>query len=699
MNVNSVEEDEDVVIKGSALYEHLLKLGYTDFESVSLPKQPYLKKTHHFNINIRRSIKQIYAKLFSCYSWITQEKNISEKQLSTILNADGLLSDHFSVINNFVTQCNNNYKRLAPQELIMTGVVLISSTCISMCKSKLLPILVTSSAICCSSYLKCIRFYANSNLTRMISLQNDLLGLCKEGLKILRRDYKMKVGFETCLSQYSQFLEDKLKHLQPLTEILVNFMEDISFLYCQCSLSIAKLLPPDSLNKESFASFEITSFKLSGEINYQSLKKLYHTYLLVQSEMLYLLAIAYNKDTWVHSSQRIPETNLAYIIHILSKTLAAHKVRLSEIITTYHTSKPEPVRYRSQHRAKWQDPSIQLDRASYKLQLAYNKVFSMFKDIDDYVAQESGIDNDTAKVLMRRLDVAFKEIDIAKSLAEFVVLLLARSGFDNLRNDNEPMTTTDDIATNQSSDLPRLIDSYPEILDEVFEEYIKEDYVEHEETNDEYSLEQQKLDRLLAKSFMTELKEALIDKHKSMSERESKALQRIYNKNTSQDPSKSANAGVNKNVVPVPPPMPSYFLWSLGTNVNCNSSSREEQISPANSNIETNNSSIREDIDESDEEIDLARARKLNYKNGVFNTLSSSEVWENNDEESRAFLPQILVETQATRFVRKLPPAFLREETFIGSGENSEDEIADNASDNEDNENNTEYKNNRKQVR
>lgn len=342
-----------------------------------------------------------------------------------------------------------------------------------------------------------------------------------------------------------------------------------------------------------------------------------------------------------------------------------------------------PVFFRS-HRAKWQDPSVQLDLASYKLQLAYNKVFSIFKDIDDYVAQDSGIDNDTADVLMQRLNIAFKEIDIAKSLAEFVVLLLARSEFNNLRGGNEPVT--DDITTIQCSDLPRLIDSDPEILDEVFEEYIKENYVEHEET-DEYSLEQQKLDRLLAKSFMSELKEALVDKHKSMSERESKALQRIYNKNMSQDPSKSADS-VNKDVIPVPPPMPSYSIWSVRTNVDCNLSSRGEQVSRVNCNIKTNNSSIREDIDESDEEIDFMKARKLNYKN-VFNTLSS-EASENNGEESRAILPQILVETQATQFVRKLPPVFLQEETFIGSGENSEDEIVDNAiSDNEDNEKNS----------
>lgn len=39
MNVDNINvEDEDVVIQGTPLYEHLYKLGYMDFESVSIPK-------------------------------------------------------------------------------------------------------------------------------------------------------------------------------------------------------------------------------------------------------------------------------------------------------------------------------------------------------------------------------------------------------------------------------------------------------------------------------------------------------------------------------------------------------------------------------------------------------------------------------------------------------------------------------------
>lgn len=49
-------------------------------------------------------------------------------------------------------------------------------------------------------------------------------------------------------------------------------MENISSIYYQYSLSIAKLLPPNVLNEELFTKFENDSFKLSGEMNYQALK-------------------------------------------------------------------------------------------------------------------------------------------------------------------------------------------------------------------------------------------------------------------------------------------------------------------------------------------------------------------------------------------------------------------------------------------
>ncbi|XP_018406372.1 PREDICTED: uncharacterized protein LOC108782571 [Cyphomyrmex costatus] len=389
--------------------------------------------------------------------------------------------------------------------------------------------------------------------------------------------------------------------------------------------------------------------------------------------MLYLLAIAYDSNTWLKSCQKIPETELARIIHILAKELTVYKIKLSEIINMYRTYKTEPVRYKTQNKAKWHDPTVQLDLASYKLQLAYNQIFSTFKDIDDRINQNIGFDNETADTLMQNLDKAFKEINTAKSLAEFVVLLMARSGISDLRS-SQPII--DETTINQNPDLPVIIDSDPQILDEVFEEYIKEEYLKPlDEDTDEYSLKQQKLDKLLAKNFMSELKEALVDKHKSMSERESRALQRIY-KNMSRNSVSNTEDDKEYQVAPVPPPMPSYYIWSLSSNSNLDN---RGVISPTYKI--RNNSPVHGKSCESGEENEIVR--ELERQN-IFNK-SSIEICENRDQKLVTSIPQILLETKAMRFITKLPPSFLHEETFIGSGENSEDEIINNASDSEEN--------------
>jgi len=173
---------------------------------------------------------------------------------------------------------------------------------------------------------------------------------------------------------------------------------------------------------------------------------------------------------------------------------------------------------------------------------------------------------------------------------------------------------------------------------------------------------------------MSELKEALIDKHKAMSERESKALQRTC-KNVSKNFTLNTEDEINKNchLIPTPPPMPPYYIWStLSSNEEPNTSYRKSISS--NFKIENVSSSVREKIEESkrDEQSDFIPKRKK-----IFNILSNTAC-ENNDKGSLATLPQILFETQVTQFDIKLPPAFLQEETFVGSGENSEDEIVDN---------------------
>ncbi|EFN75546.1 hypothetical protein EAI_07989 [Harpegnathos saltator] len=378
---------------------------------------------------------------------------------------------------------------------------------------------------------------------------------------------------------------------------------------------------------------------------------------------------------------------MAHIIHILTGQLVVYKIKLSKILNDYDTCKAEPVRYKIRGMSKWHNPSVQLDLASHKLQLVYNEMFSIFKNIDDCINQENDINSETAELLMQKLDKASKEFIITKTLAEFIILLIARSGFNNLKGNQ---SVINNVKINENSTLPIISNSDPEILDEVFEEYIKEEYLRplHEE-DDEYSLEQYTLNNFLMKNFMSELKEALVDKRKSMSERETRALQRIY-KNVSENTTLNNENNINKDdqFIPVAPSMPAYSLWSTSSS-NITLNAHHKEIASSNCKIISNSLPIQKEI-----------TNKLNKECNPVKTLrcnsisnkSSTGSYEEKDE-SLSYLPQILLETQAAQYVVKLPSAFVQEETFIGSGENSEDEIVNNTSDDEnntnDNENNT----------
>lgn len=65
----------------------------------------------------------------------------------------------------------------------------------------------------------------------------------------------------------------------------------------------------------------------------------------MQSELLYLLAIAYDTKTWSITCDKISKGNLIYITYKLNKQLIKYKNKLSPCINSYYNCKVEPVQY------------------------------------------------------------------------------------------------------------------------------------------------------------------------------------------------------------------------------------------------------------------------------------------------------------------------------------------------------------------
>lgn len=642
------DEDEDVVIKGSSLYEHLCKLGYTDFESVTIEKQiPKNEKKYHKLFDCIFNVKNIFKKLYSIYLGIIQDDSISYKQVETILNAKILLNDHGCAIHSFLDKYEYKPWRTITSKFILFGTILSSSVYMSYnTQYKSSASLFTLAVLYCISYIEFLRIRAHRDLKSIVSLQNDFFDLCKKGLKILKYGYKIKLHQGKSSQQFSDLTAGRLKYLQPIMENLVKYLGVIACIYYHASLTLMKLLPVDICNEDLLTRFDSKSFEIHGEINYQKLKTLYHTYILAQSEMLYLLTIAYDNYTWQQSYKKIPELQLAYVIRFLIMYLSIYKNKLSEHIDAYYSFKLEPIsyKYRGPDSSKWQDLYMHLYLASNKLQLAYSHILSILQDIDNDVI-ENVTNEGCMENTMQKLTAAQKSIDTAKDFIEFSSLFLVKSQNSgstiNCMETNIPML-------NANSNIHIVTDSEPEIMDEVFEEYIREEYLKPlSEEADEISLYSSKRDKTLFKNFMVELKDALADKKKSMSERESKALERMYKAIT-----KTSTSDDQLQQIPTPPPMPSFNTSSL---IKSNNKISNYGIKPQ-LHVLPEKSNVAQSIIKSEEDL-----KGKNMDDTLIEEMSLSNI---------IYLPK------KSEFSSLLPPPFLKakEETFIGSGENSEDD-------------------------
>ncbi|XP_031832053.1 uncharacterized protein LOC116426763 isoform X2 [Nomia melanderi] len=605
-------------------------MGYTDFESINIEK-PVLKnerKRYSFT-GFVQYIKDSFKKLSILYSKIHQDGSVSKKQVQTILDAKVLLNDHACIIHESMDKYDCKPWRIILSKFLLSGAIFFSSIYIpfpSVYKNSIR--MSGLSMILYDSYMEYLRWVVHKDLKTMISLQNDLFNTYKKSLKILKYGYKIKLQKDKGSQQFYDLTADRVKYLQPIMENVVTCLEHVSIIYYQISLILIKLLPINVPHEDLLTRFESASFKIRGEINYEKLQSLYFTYILVQSEMLHILAITYDNHTWQESGYKIPEFKLAYIINFLIKYLSLYKSKLSKVIDIYYSSKLEPIsfKYRGPAACHWQNLYMHLYLSSNKLQLAYGHVLSVLQYIDNNVS-ENITSKDAVEMTMQELNQAQKNIETAKDFLEFGSIYLLKTQ----NNDSIQDRVEDNMLTpTTNADIRIVHDSEPLIMDEVFEEYIKTEYSKPlNEESDEISLFDRKRDKSLFKNFMVELKDVLVEKQKSMSERELKALQRMQ---------KTMGETVSENMcsIPVPPPMPS---------LNASSTVENKQI-------------IADQIN------------KATFEN------KQTENGEDYFVEEKPQIPPIpLPRKQGFSII--LPPPFLKadEETFIGDGENSEDEI------------------------
>ncbi|XP_034936720.1 uncharacterized protein [Chelonus insularis] len=634
LTFNEYDEEEDVVIEGSDLHQALIDAGLSDF--VCTP----VKRTEFIDIEDTNENSKLlvfkYDKWFPNFltnivdvSWLYRknESKLPEiKQLNIILQLESLLSDHVEEIHHFHNQTSslNGYNKKPsriPSLIIISGSMLV---------------------IACYKYLD---LRSIKSLKNFVSTQNNLYYLYKKILRILKNGYCIKLSSNSLQRKFSELEVERLKYLQPMCETFIQSLEQISYLYYQKSLCLINLYSDLKLN-HLITKFDVHHFKLQGEITYERLKKFYYMYILVQSELMLLLATIYKHNS--ENTNFFLHRKLSQVIDHLSKMLKRYSLKLHVIVEDYKNTKIGRLSLESQKKPhiRWQDFYAHSDLLARKIQSAYNNVCSVIDEIDNW--NDSEETDEFFNKLTKKMETIYKEIDTARNFAEFNILLINK--YRNPRQLTYSELNKKSAINDNENELLVVYDEDPFIVDEVFEEYIKEEYFKplYEDHNPE-SLEKIKLDKLLAKNFMSELKEVLIDKYLSMSEREAKALLRFKDKylvgknNDNEVP-------VEPQRIPEPPPLPKT-RDDLGFNEN-------------------------QDICEP-----LLGLKK-------FQTCSDSDVMneisKSNDTKKCILNEKLFSEQQETE--RRPPiginlrdiqlPAFIvMEETFTGSGENSDEEL------------------------
>ncbi|XP_043479369.1 uncharacterized protein LOC122509399 isoform X2 [Leptopilina heterotoma] len=660
-NENIMEdEDEDVVLQGSELHTILTNMGLNDFESVPIQRTEHFNTEETANGLFNKVNFSINQKIFSfCNSVFCtrQDNEFLDEQLKIILRLDCLLDDHTSKIQSFVVdkkQCV--FKKAVHWLPLMSSSAMILHWGLFRKYKSVLNIILASSICTLTLHTKYLRWKATKNLKCLINLQNDFYHSCKNCLRILRYSFRMKSDSRKTGQKFVELEKSKHVYLLPLTEILISSLENVLLLFHQASKCIFQLLPNSNSNDDLITVFEHDSFFMRGEVTYRTLKNHYYMYLLVQSEMLQLLAIAYNRETWQNFGG-CPEIKLSHIINNLLLNLKKYNSKLLKVLNEYSTKKFEPQHreYSGSKVSKWQDLYVHLDLTAFKLQTAYKVLLSTLEEIDSRSNENSS--DDFSEIIMENLNEVYKQIDTARSFTEFSSLLVAKVQHEQSKG--QIVLKKDIISHSEKLELPIVLDTEPEIVDEVFEEYIKEEYLKPlYEDGDESIMQNYKFDKLLAKNFMSELKDALLEKHKTMSERESRALQRMYKNVTQEITSKHENS-VNDNILPpTSPPLPpkSSDREEKKTMYSFPNYEKTEEESIENNLVEMNK---RENLP--DEEIFSLRLKKQTFY----------EDKEKEDDE------KIDVERFSIIQCKQNFPFFLKtaEETFIGSGENSEEEL------------------------
>ncbi|XP_015119058.1 uncharacterized protein LOC107042506 [Diachasma alloeum] len=620
------DSEEDVVIEGSDLYNVLKQIGSPEFECTPVNRSEFpdnwdesddFKNQDTPKYSCLSNIYQSIKNYFSSNEDGNKKVSYGLKELEIILQLDPLLDDHSSFIQSILKdhldlQTYDDKKTAFPFR-ILSGSLLFTASFLSP-NVRIHGLITALSLSTLTIYQKYSRRCGLQRLRSLVSTQNRVFHLQRKSLKILRNGYGLTLDSNRARRKFSDLEVNRLQYLQPICEGLCRCIEQCSRTFYKTSYSLFSLLPSPLQSANLINTFGQDPFKIQGEITYKKLQRFYYTCILAQSDMMILLSIVLADGSRNYRMQ----LKISRIINNLRRTLTTHERGLSSLIEEHSSSKTVsiPRRDKKNDSLKYRDLYMHVDLLSRKLQTAYSTVSSILEDIEN--SPRAGADVDS---LVSMMNEAYKQVDTARDFAEFNILVMKKlqncGGSHQVPHD-EPEESM------EREKLPVIFDADPQVMDECFEEYIREEYLRPLCEDDDISVERAKMDELLERNFMRELKGVLVVKYRNMSEREARALLRCRKGSCGGD-----GGGVG---IPVPPPLP-----------------------------------IREDHSREDGRKD--RRPVPLPRRGTRTSVPGEDDGNRESVGSERFSIKMAIGG-------RIPAFTVKEETFVGSGENSEEELA-----------------------
>ncbi|XP_012253047.2 uncharacterized protein LOC105684341 isoform X2 [Athalia rosae] len=525
------EEDEDVVIAGSELYEVLSKMGYTDYEVAPILHRESSPTPVTESEKPAGICEHLQNQLSGIYWCLTKDDEAVRKSIDIISESQNLLDDHTAQIKTLFDNCRQSDFRSLGSVLPYLQYSAAVAGVYCFVKNSNPYTLLSSVPVFLTVQHKYARWKTDRNLKILISEQSELHYTFKRALRILNNYYKINVGFNRAKSEFNNFVVEKIAFLQPITERALKSLGVISSSYYKTTLDLLKLIPKSYQDDADpwITYFEKDEFTNCGETSYERLKQLFYKYILVQSEMLLTLAVLVSQNKVFSICETIKyarfiDKRIEQLIELTKK----HRIAMMTIVDDFNNCKLRTIQ--NKHRgfpgSKWQDLYVGLHMTSEKMEKAYNSLCSVLQDIESHLDRKTD-ETELLVTLTEKINDLCKGVDEMRDFAHLSSLIVTKMGKASSAGDRE--LAHDESTKSHQSDVRIIKDTDPEIIDEVFEEYIRERYSEAmlNEKKDDYEEVNHKLDKLVSKNLMSELREALIDKKKETEKRESEALERM----------------------------------------------------------------------------------------------------------------------------------------------------------------------------